>query len=82
MVDRVGVHHIGGTLRDENVTLVLPANELVDHQCFETVADRVDVADPLGPAQHITRRDSETCIDDKTQNEDGGRRESLDERLG
>lgn len=73
---------VAGAERNELIALELPVVEFVDHERLETVTNRVDVADPLGPAQHVAGRDSETSVHDETQDEDGGGCESLNKRAG
>ena len=63
---------------EEVVALKISVVEFVHHEGLKTVADRVDVTDPLGPTQHVARRNGKTSVHDKTQDEDGGGCQSLD----
>jgi tetrahydromethanopterin S-methyltransferase subunit G len=38
--------------------------EFIDHQCLESVCDRVDVVDPSRPAQHVCGWNGETSVHD------------------
>ena len=63
---------------EEVVALKVSVVEFVHHEGLKTVADRVDVTDPLGPTQHVARRNGKTSVHDETQDEDGGGCQSLD----
>ena len=54
-----------------------PAVELVDHQTFKTVSDRVNVVHPSRPAKHVSRGNGETGVDDQTENENCSGHQSL-----
>lgn len=68
---------VPGAHRNKRRALVLPAMELIDHERFKAVSNRVKPVHPSGPATHVGYVNGKTSVHDQAKDEESSRGESL-----
>lgn len=68
---------VPGAHRDKRRALVLPAMELIDHERFKAISNRVKPVHPSGPASHVGYVNGKTSVHDQAKDEESSRGESL-----